>query len=343
MSGLLSGCMKWDYDLENELFDAPVGLFIVNEGCFQYGNSSLSFYDPVNQSVENEIFIRANGMKLGDVAQSMTIFDNKGWIVVNNSHVVFAIDLRDFKEKGRIENLTSPRYIHFIDDKKAYISQLWDNKIYIVDPSRYEVTGMIEIPGMSSQTGSTEQMVQIGRYVYCTCWSYQNSIIKIDTAADQVVASLNVGVQPRSLVVDCYGRLWTMTDGGYFDSPFGYEQPSLVCVDPDDFSIVKRFRFKLGSSPRELIVSGDGTTLYWINEDVWKMDVVSDYLPARPLVENRGTKYYSLTVDPNNGDLYVGDAIDYQQPGVVYHYSRSGSLIDQFYVGITPVAYCWKR
>ena len=155
---VFGSCMKWDYG-EMENFSASAsGLFITNEGNFQYGNATLSYYDPATKKVENEVFYRANAMKLGDVAQSMTIHNDLGWIVVNNSHVVFAIDLRTFKEVGRITNLTSPRYIHFVSDEKAYVTQLWDNRIFIVNPRRYEITGYIECPGMTPGSGSTEQM-----------------------------------------------------------------------------------------------------------------------------------------------------------------------------------------
>ena len=176
----LTGCMKWDYGHAEDLTVPDDGLFIVCEGNFQYGNSTLSYYDPATRTVQNEVFFRANGMKLGDVAQSMTMHGGRGWIVVNNSHVVFAVDADNLRETGRIENLTSPRYMHFVSDTKAYITQLWDNRIFIVNPERYEVTGYIAVPGMSAESGSTEQMVQKGDYVYCNCWSYQNSIIKID-------------------------------------------------------------------------------------------------------------------------------------------------------------------
>ncbi len=116
--------------------------------------------------------------------------------MVNNSHVIFAIDLNTFKEVGRIENLTSPRYIHFLSDEKAYVTQLWDNRIFIINPKKYEITGYIQVPDMTMESGSTEQMVQYGKYVYCNCWSYQNRIIKIDTETDQVVDELKVGIQP---------------------------------------------------------------------------------------------------------------------------------------------------
>lgn len=339
----LTGCMDWDYGDKVEEFDTTGdGLFICNEGNFQYSNGTLSYYDPATNTVQNEVFFRANGYRLGDVVQSMSIHDGKGWIVVNNSNIIWAIDLTTFREVGRIENLTSPRYIHFISDDKAYVTQLWDNRIFIVNPRTYTITGYITVPNMTSESGSTEQMVQYGKYVYCCCWSYQNRIIKIDTETDQVVDQLEVGVQPNSLVLDRYNNLWTITDGGYRDSPYGHETPALVRINAETFKVEHKFRFKLDDSPSELQLNGTRDTLYWINNDVWRMDITATHVPVRPFLESHETKYYGLTVNPHNSEVYVADAIDYQQQGMIYRLSSTGELLDSFYAGITPGAFCWK-
>ena len=342
---LTAGCMEWEYGLEED-FDISTserGLFICNEGNFQYGNATLSYYDPTTKRVENEIFYRANAMKLGDVAQSMIIHKGVGWVVVNNSHVVFAIDPTTFKEVGRITGLTSPRYIHFVSDDKAYITQIWDNRIFIVNPKRYEVTGYIEVPDMTSEQGSTEQMVQLGKYLYVNCWSYQNRLLKIDTETDSIVAELEVGIQPTSLALDCNGKLWTVTDGGYEGSPYGYEAPALYRIDPETLSIEQTFSFAKGDAPSEVQINGRGDTLYWINDDIWSMSVDADRVPVRPFLDSRGTIYYGLTVDPKSDEVYIADAVDYTQQGKIYRYSARGELLDEFYVGIIPGAFCWKE
>ncbi len=98
------------------IYDDSLGLFITCEGNFMYGNASLSYYNIEERKVENRVFRRANGADLGDVAQSMTIHDGRGYVVVNNSGIVFIIDPDTFVITGTIEGLTSPRYIHFVDD-----------------------------------------------------------------------------------------------------------------------------------------------------------------------------------------------------------------------------------
>ena len=169
-----------------------------------------------------------------------------------------------------------------------------------------------------------------------------NRILKIDTETDRVVGQLTVGIQPASLAMDRNNKLWTVTDGGYEGSPYGYEAPSLYRIDAETFSVEKQFRFRKGDSPSEMHLNGTRDTLYWIDRDVWRMPVAGEQLPVRPFLEYRETKYYGLTVDPTNGDVYVADAVDYQQQGVVYRYTAKGEPVDEFHVGVAPGAFCWK-
>lgn len=318
------------------------GLFIVNEGNYGASNSSLSFYDPATKQVRNNVFAEANGMKLGQNAQSMTLYKDKAWIVVNGSQVIFAVNPDTFKEVGRIENIGSPRYIHFVNDNKAYVTQLNDNRIYIVDPSTYRISGSIDVPGMALETGSTEQMVRHGKYVYVSCWSYQKSIIKIDTETDRVVDSVEIGLQPQDLVIDKDGDLWTITDGGGWEgNPIGYEEAALWRIDSDDLEIEAKYTFTFADMPSNLKINGKGDRLYWLNGGVWTMDIDQKALPAKPLINN-GKYYYGLTINPVNNEIYVSDAIDYMQQGMVYRFSAAGQELDSFYAGIIPGSFCWK-
>lgn len=332
-------CMEYG-PREREKFEpgSGRGLFIVNEGNFTYGNASLSFYNPAAKSIENDVFARANGIKLGDVAQSMTIYDGQGWVVVNNSGIIFAIDPDTYQVTGTIDGLTSPRHIYFVNDRKAYVTDLYTPRIAIVDPQTYTITGYID----TGTHRSTEQMVQWGRWVFANCWSYDNTILVLDSTEDRMVTEIEVGIQPTSLVIDRNGKLWTITDGGYEGSPYGHETAALYRIDAETFTIEQKYSFAPGEHPSNLCIDGDGTTLYFINDAVWRMDVTATQLPAQPFIESRGTIYYGLTVDPLTSEIYLADAIDYQQSGIVYRYSPDGSTVDNFRVGITPGAFCFR-
>ena len=72
------------------------------------------------------------------------------------------------------------------------------------------------------------------------------------------------------------------------------------------------------------------------------MNIEDERLPVRPFLEAAETIYYGLTICPLSGDVYIADAIDYQQPGKIYRYTQSGEKIDEFYAGVIPGAFCWK-
>ena len=102
------------------------------------------------------------------------------------------------------------------------------------------------------------------------------------------------------------------------------------------------FTFNVGDYPSEVQLNGDKTKLYWINDDIWCMSVTASSVPSEPFLPSQNTIYYGLTVCPTSGDVYIADAIDYVQQGKIYRYSSDSELIDEFYAGIIPGAFCWK-
>ncbi len=333
----LSSCMDYG-PAEEEIFDVPRNeplVFVVCEGNFQYGNASLSLYYPDSRQVENSVFARANGIPLGDVAQSMTVRDGKGYVVVNKSGIVFVIDLRSLKITGSIPGLASPRYIHFVNDTKAYITDLYAGRIAVVNPTTCRITGYIS----TGDHKSTERMVAWGDYVFTNCWSYDDCILVIDTRTDTVVGEITVGAQPSSMALDRNGKLWCTVDGDYGGA--GEGTASLVKIDAATRTVERQFDFPVGDSPRSLTIDGAGERLYFINRSVWSMPVDATGLPADPVLPYRGTLYYTLGVDPVGGELYVADAVDYMQAGVVYRLTSGGETLDSFRCGIIPGGFCF--
>jgi DNA-binding beta-propeller fold protein YncE len=329
-------------------FTAKRGVYIVNQGNFMYGNSSLSFYDPAARKVINHVFEARNGASIGDVAQSMTLWNTLGFIVVNNSGKIYIIDSNTAEFKGSITGLSSPRYIHVINSEKAYVTDLYARKITIFNPTTFQITGEISVnnPGSEFSQHSTEQMVQYKNKVFTNCWSYDNKILVIDTDTDQLVDSIEVFKQPNSLMIDKDNKLWVLTDGGFEGSAYGYELPGLLKIDAETHEIERSFRFALGEHPLGLCLNASKDSLFFLNRHVWKMAVSDRKLPEQPFIISSYTDvyggFYSLAIDPSNSEIYVGDAIDHAQNGTVYRYAPSGKQLDEYKVGITPSGFAFK-
>lgn len=339
--------VKYD-TLLNSYIAKQTGLFIVNEGNFMYDNASLSYYLIDSMKVLNNVFYRTNQTPLGDVAQSMTVRDSLGYIVINNSSKIYVININTFEYVGKITGLTSPRHIHFINDEKAYVTDLYAKAIAIVNPKKFEISGYIDVSNPASvfNQHATEQMLQFENYVFSNCWSFDNTILVIDTDTDLVVDSINVPLQPNSMVIDVNNRLWVLCDGGFEGNPAGNEKAALVCIDLSSFEIEKTITFGLNDHPIELCSNGMKDTLYYINKDIYQYSVNSHDLPEMliesPYSDNLTGGYYGLGVDPYYGDLYVADAIDQIQRGIVYRYKSDGTVVDTFKTGISPGAFCFK-
>lgn len=350
------GCSNVGDEPETKFEENSDGIFILNEGNFNAGNASLSYYNPQTKTVENGVFMRANDRKLGDTAQSITLFDGTVYIAVENSGIIWGIDPNTFKVKGQLTasgtNIINPRYIHRINSSKAYVTDLYSPYVNIFNPATFQYLGAVPT-GQEAVNGyaSTEEMVSYGKYVFTNCWSYSDKILVIDTDKDIVDEVIQLSSkQPKSMKIDRNGKIWVITDAGYTTSTdsYGDNIPYLYTIDARTRKIEKAQALDTDEANVQIAMNGSRDTLYVINNDIYRMAITDSHIPVRPFInapvdENgRRHKLYGIGVNPRNSDIYVADAVDYSQAGVVYRYSSKGELIDKFSVGINPNSFCFK-
>ncbi len=315
------------------------GIFVVNEGNYTWGNASISFIDSLGNSPIQNIFQTENGRNLGDVAQSINIFDSLGYIVVNNSNRIEIVDIKTFKSVKTITGFFMPRYIEFIDSSKAYVTNI-QRGISILDLSSGKISGIIPVNGW------TENLVCLGSHIYVSLIGEfkepssgrKPQIIVIDTQTDKIIDTIPTGKEPIGMVLDKHQKIWVLCSGGYDN----FEIPTLMRIDPHLRKTEVVFKFPTGQSkPSRLSINPSGDTLCFLNGGVFRMSTDSPGIPVHPVVNADGRFFYGFAVHPRTGDLFIGDAIDYVQNGVVYQYSPHGQLIKQFVVGRIPGAFCF--
>lgn len=305
------------------------GVFVVHEGNFQGGNASLSFYSKDTEVMSNGVFTSVNAIPLGDVAQSMEVYGGKGYIVVNNSGKIEVVDLDGLTSLGTISGLSSPRYIAFVSSSKAYVSDLFSGSVSIFNPQTLAVEGSISI------AGQTEHMTVIGNDLI-VAGTGADHIYKVDTSTDLLTDSVNVGVGPANLATDVNGKVWVLTNGG-----FGTEIPKLVRIDPSEMSVEMTLDFpSVNNYPGNLEISGDGNTLYYVDGQVFQMDISASALPTAPFASAFA---YKCGIDPIENLVYVSDAGDFNSNGKVYRYQSNGTPLDTFNVGVIPAEYVFTE
>lgn len=325
-----AGCRKEDPpEPEPPVLDG--GVYILNEGNYQWGNGRVDHLRFSDNAYTEDLFKQVNQRSLGDVVQSMQIYNGRGYIVVNNSGKVEVVDMAGFTSVGTITGLTSPRYFLPINGNKAYVSDLYSNCIYIVDPATLQITGNIPLQGSSEEMALADEKV----FVTNTRTSF---LYVIDAAANVVTDSIAIGYAANSIVTDKNGRLWMVCAGSTTpSSPAG-----IWCVDPQTRQVVQHF--DLGNTLEiwdKLRINAGRDKLYYPNSGIWRLDITATALPSAPLIPQDGRLFHGLGIDPASGNIYVSDAIDYVQHGKVYRYSPEGTLIDSFSTGIIPSGFCF--
>jgi len=303
------------------------GLIILNEGGFQRGNASMSFLPEEAYTTDTEdnieastsVFEEANGTLLGDVGHSMTMIGEYLYVVVNNSGLIRVLEPGTFKEIAQIKGFNSPRYIVPVDEKRAYVSDLYSNFISIVHLESHSIIGEIPLRGM------TEKMLVYRHEVYVAN-NKNKHIFTIDIATDSITDSIDIGGHCNELHL--YKAQVAAVRNAHSE---GLNKGAIVVINTlsHTLSTISEFDFdeKMWYARSFAIDNGIYVVL---GQSVFEFK--SGILKKLFEMSNVTANNISLW----NGNVWISNAKDYQQKGVLQEYSMTGELLSEHAVGTIP-------
>lgn len=324
------------------------GVLISNEGTFNSGNGTVSYYNTENDSVINDIFKLENGRNLGDVVQSVSRIGDFVFIQVNNSHKIEVVDGKSFAEKAVIKNLTQVRYA--IGNEQNAYATAWgkwgaDGKVYFIDVKTLKLTDSVS-------TGlGPEAMLLFNDNLFVANsggYTYDNTISVINTLNKSIIKTITVGANPKSMVLDKNQKLWVLCSGSeIYDANWntiGHHASKLLRINPLDFSIEKEIQLFASKHPAKLALNGSGDLLYFGSgfgfTGIYTLNINSISFTENLLINKA---FYGFDFNKNTNEIFAFEAPNYTERGKLYRYTADGVELGNYTVGIAPNGSSLKR
>jgi YVTN family beta-propeller protein len=312
---------------------SSIGVYVINEGLFGQNNAGLTYKNLEDGMVTNNAYSSANnGNPLGDNANSMTIFGSKGYIAVDNSNKVEIINLDNFISNGFIDlgMNGSPREIYVKDENTAYVTSLNLDQVAKLDLQTKTVTTRINVgskpEGMKGESGRL--------FVANSGFGFDNTVSVIDMASDMVVATLQVGINPRIVLNGLDNFIYVVCTGSFSDTTIF---SGIYKIDPVANTVVDSIQVK--KNPGEACFVDANTILVINNDGVVKVDLTTK--SVSPLISGMAVNSFfgvihSISYDLLRATIYCGNPKDFTQNGEVVTFDVNGTETGRFNVGLNP-------
>ena len=251
-------------------------------------------------------------------------FNGTNWVQIPVQ--IDEVVIKDIKAPYGPNNCVGPSNLNIdwnLSNNKAYVTDLYANKIWKVDLVTNTISGSIALNGWS------EQMTEVFGNVYIT--NYTNGkVYVLDASTDVLTDSITLVKGASYIQQDANGKLWVLCSGDAALSIL----PTLNRINP--LTNIIEFALTLSGSPSRLSINGTADTLYFLNSGVYQFPIISTSVSASPFITQGTANFYGLGIDPQTSLIYVSDAIDYIQYGKVLIYKPTGTYVKEFDAGIIP-------
>lgn len=356
---LLCGCRHDDiiYIPENVPVSTPEysgidGFYLLNEGNMGSNKCTLDWFDAESGVYSRNIYGLANPdvpMELGDVGNDLRIYGSRLYAVVNCSNKIEVMDAASCRRISQVD-IPNCRKIRF-HERYAYvtsyagpveISEDYRQIGYVakIDTATLQVVDRCNVgyqPDGIEIIGDRIYVANSGGYIVP---NYENTVSVIDIRSFTEIERITVAENLNLLLGDRSGRLWIASRGDYIKA-----EPRLYCYDTRK----RRLVADLPVAASSMTLHGD--SIYCV-ASVWNEPTMSK-TAAYAIVDTRtqsvaATDFgadvtsvplkvpYLVEINPVNGDLYLGDARTYVNPGRLYCFGSDRKLKWEVRTGDIP-------
>lgn len=330
---LLFSCKKDKIEDPKTVAELSNGILVLNEGLFQMNNSSLSWIDLNNLSVDNSFFENKVGRKLGDTGNDLKRYGNKIYVLVNVSSTLEVLDAKTGNSIKQISfvkgtQTKEPRSIAFFGSK-AFVS-CFDGFLDIIDTTTLTIEKRIPVGLNPDHIVASSSKIYVSNSGGLNSPIMDSTISIIDPITFLEEQKITVGKNPGSLVIS-NGNLFVHQRGNFGSIPSLLKKINLstntvvetYTINPIAFEELNGYLY---------IVHDDNGTIKFGKFDVFENSFVSTNLIDVSNIET----LYGIHVEKANGHIYLFDAHGYTVSGEVLEYDENGVFIKKFTVGLNP-------
>ena len=313
------------------------GVFILNEGGAGSGNASVSFYN--NNMVTNNIYATVNSTEsaLGDTGQSITFNGDFAYIVLNISNTVKVVNRTTFAYVATISTgLNNPRYMAFANGK-GFVTN-WgsggetDAYLAVINLTTHTVESTIALDS------GVEKILYANDKLYVAHqggFGVGNTLSVVNPVSLSLEQVITVGDVPNSMLVN-NGALYVLC-GGSPSWSSAETNGMLQKINLTTNTVESALEFP-SLHPGNLKGTATGTDIYFtIDANVYTSTLESTTIPSMPLFSLGAQGVYGIYgMELIDNQLFVADAGNYVSPGTVYIYSTTGTLVQDYTVGVIP-------